>query len=521
MKNLLKTITIFILTGLVLFSSLSARPAQARTLEDFTLGADPAQITNTYQFSPEILFGALGGFVCFSAPLCYGSDGEPIYGTTALETGSKALAGLVTQPPVQTKQYIAYQAQSLGLAQPAYAQGIGFSSLGPVLPLWKAFRNISYFMFILVFVGVGFMVMFRQTIDPQTMVTVQSALPKMVITLILITFSYAIAGFVVDMIYFLIYIFTGVLEAFDVINSANDARNVIFNRSIIRIGFSYFIGTNEVAGSAAQSISSLIQGSVGIPNFLGVFDIILDIIVYVIIIIAILWALFKTILSLIMSYVSIILSVIFAPLSLLANAWPGSNSFGSWIRNIAANALVFPAVAILVIIGAVLSGGTGNDIDDFTGIQPSATYAGPGFGEGGGFVPPLVTSRGSNIGLSDEEEFGIEHIQALIGIGIIMMLPEVAKVIKEGLGVKGLEVAEAAFSPITKPLGTIASVGGGAALELGSKSLIRGGANWFRGGGLQRTLGKAKRRTGTTTANTKTDATEVRDQPNIPTGSGY
>ena len=82
---------------------------------------------------------------------------------------------------------------NVGITQPVYAQGIGFSALTPTLQVWKAFRNLSYFLFIIIFIVVGFMIMFRAQINPQTVVTVQAALPKIVVTLIMITFSYAIA----------------------------------------------------------------------------------------------------------------------------------------------------------------------------------------------------------------------------------------------------------------------------------------------------------------------------------------
>jgi len=54
----------------------------------------------------------------------------------------------------------------------------------------------------------AFMIMFRVRISPQTVITVQSALPKIIFTLILITFSYAIAGFLIDLMYVVIGIFS-------------------------------------------------------------------------------------------------------------------------------------------------------------------------------------------------------------------------------------------------------------------------------------------------------------------------
>ena len=98
----------------------------------------------------------------------------------AIPAAGSAIAFIATNPPVQTGAYIADVLQNTGLAQPAYAQGIGFSALTPVLRIWKAFRNIAYFFIIIFFIIAGFMIMFRKQIDHSTVVTLQMALPKIV-----------------------------------------------------------------------------------------------------------------------------------------------------------------------------------------------------------------------------------------------------------------------------------------------------------------------------------------------------
>jgi len=55
------------------------------------------------------------------------------------------------------------------------------------------------------------MIMFRIKINPQTAITIQLALPKLIITLLLITFSYAIAGFMIDIFYLIWGIITNLL----------------------------------------------------------------------------------------------------------------------------------------------------------------------------------------------------------------------------------------------------------------------------------------------------------------------
>lgn len=355
------------------------------------------------------------------------SDGTVVY-DGAIPSMSKIMAFMVTQPPAQTSVYIADVLNNSGFAQPAYAQGIGFSSLTPVLQIWKAFRNIAYFFFIVIFVVIGFMIMFRKQIDHQAVVTVQLALPQIVLTLLLITFSYAIAGFVVDLIYLTIFLFTNLFQQFGIIQDAAAAQGALFKESIWRIGWHYFVSPiGEVGASSANSVNTLIHATFGIP---GGLKFLTDVFVYAIIVIAIIIAMFRTILTLVGAYIGIILSVIFAPIQLLFNAIPGSNTFNSWLRTLVANAAVFPAVAIMVLLGAVLSTGGGSDLTEL-GLEASPQLNGFGYGEGGGgFVPPLLVSE------PNSQAFGLDNMSAIIGLGILMLLPEIAKIVKETLQVK-------------------------------------------------------------------------------------
>ena len=93
--------------------------------------------------------------------------------------------------------------KNIGLIDVANAQvpGSGNTVLSPIFALWTVSRNISYLVMILIFVGVGLMVMFRQKLNPQTVVTAQMALPGLVIGLVLITFSYFLASLLTDVAY--------------------------------------------------------------------------------------------------------------------------------------------------------------------------------------------------------------------------------------------------------------------------------------------------------------------------------
>jgi hypothetical protein len=157
----------------------------------------------------------LHAFSCLAAgvspigqPCIEYSNGIPFlsYSSSGGVIGSLAkITSLVTvSPPIRTGQYLATIGDSLGFVKDAHAQsieGAGNGVLEPILNLWKLSRNISYIVMILLFIIIGLMVMFRQKINPQTVISVQAALPGLVIGLIMITFSYFLASFIVDTAY--------------------------------------------------------------------------------------------------------------------------------------------------------------------------------------------------------------------------------------------------------------------------------------------------------------------------------
>jgi len=108
--------------------------------------------------------------------------------------------------------YWAYSGlQNAGFVPKTYAaEGIGFAAIKPFINIWKVFRDISYMLLVLVLIAIGFMIMFRAKINPQTVISVENSLPKIVVALLLITFSFPIAGFLID----LMYISIGIIAVF-------------------------------------------------------------------------------------------------------------------------------------------------------------------------------------------------------------------------------------------------------------------------------------------------------------------
>jgi hypothetical protein len=259
-----------------------------------------------------------------------------------------------------SSEYIADIGQRLNLITPTYAQnnGTGFDRLDPFLNAWKAFRNISYALLAIIMVFIGFAIMFRVKLSPQASVTLQTAVPQIIIVLVLITFSYAIVGFLVDIMFVLsnliLTIFSGLYPKFYA---------DLFNK------FVSFPTTDNLAlviimlkaGLYALLLPMLLMGFVGIPigaigaGMTGGIGVIAGFVPVLLFAIVLLIALIRILIMLVKSFVNVVLSLIFAPFILLAGAIPGMSTVGSWIRNIISNLLIFPVVLTLVSLASFLT----------------------------------------------------------------------------------------------------------------------------------------------------------------------
>ena len=341
-------------------------------------------------------------------------------------------AELVRNPPASGSEYIAYiMHESPLVPETAYAQGfgIGFGALSPILSTWAAFRDVAYFLLTLIFLTIGILIIFRKKVSGNVAVTVQSALPRLIITLILITFSYAIAGFIVDLmfwaIYFVIIIFSGLLEdRFEFVNSNPTLREFALDKNLFTILFQYvFSGGAENAASAMSDI--VMKALTGIPYFGGVpetwlgdiLKLVLVTIFTLIIGIAILIQAFRVFFQLLMSYAGFVINVVLSPFVLLQGAIPGKDPFMKWLKNLIAGLAPFVVVVFMLFMAFTLSGknakpGVGYDVNN-----PSAA---------GLRLPLLLTGDVSGNG-----------IMGLLAIGFIMLLPEAVTMTKNALGASG------------------------------------------------------------------------------------
>lgn len=331
--------------------------------------------------------------------------------------------------PASSMDYVAYVQKNINskhIVTPVYAasNGYGFEGLQPVLPIWKAFRNLTYFLFILVFVAYGFMIMFRVKLNPQTVVSIQTALPKIVITLLAITFSYAIAGLMIDMFFVLVGFIFAVLKTTIITDGsfALGASKVDFfaGRSAGLIGPLLVMLTHVGTFSLQIKLLNFFLPALVSNLVLGAVSII-GIVLMFIIAVATLLVFFRILWMLLSSFIELIIQIMFAPLILLANILPGSKAFSGWMKNIFANLSVFATVQFGFLLAFYFLGPIWDQVPQ-TGIggPTSGTFLS---------LPPLSGVLNST---SSQGKF------ALIGFGIFLMIPQFASVIKKSLKVESL-----------------------------------------------------------------------------------
>lgn len=403
--------------------------------------------------------------------------------------------------PASTSDYVKYIAGNFGISQKAnagtliddsvcvdnpercqgdgnsdlsFGTGNGFEGLRPLLNIWTTMRNLVYLLFVLLFIVIGLGIMFRIQIDPRAVMSIQSQLPKIVITLLLVTFSYAIAGVLIDMMYLSLFLIINIFQgqgleistaidtnpinaagglgssgisgiAYDASSGIAAVMTSLFDGTIgsvikgmINVIFGVLMGAGMGAIVPIPGVGAILGGVIGgilggasgfLPGIPEPFTLVVGAIAWVIIIIALLSALFRLWFTLIKTYVFILINITFAPIWIAFGLLPGSSlSFGNWIRALASDLMAFPIVLVLFSLGKTLQ----------EGFSKSDSA----------FVPPYVGDPGD-----------MSVFSSIIGMGIILLAPEAVNMAKSAL--------KAPDSKLTGAVGRSLSVGQGAVGKLG------------------------------------------------------
>lgn len=366
-------------------------------------------------------------------------------GGGAFGSVTAVMTAMYTNPPTSTTDYLANLGGDLGIIKPAHAQvpGSGASIIEPVRLLWTITRNVAYLAFIIIFVAVGFMIMLRSKISAQAIISIQTALPGLVVGLILVTFSYFISALIIDASFLGVQVAAQIFMQVKDPNNPNQVFNVfganipnwaansnlfqlftgsvrfVDNANEITLGTQHLL--DSIAGSTfpvTNIILAVIGGIIGFLTFAGggwiaaiaglagglLLPFIIGLLVPLILIIALFIQFVRLLFKLIGAYVSLLVSTITAPFIILYSSIPGKGgSLASWWKTMLANSLIFPAVfAAFLFAGMILY------------TQPASWST----------TPPLFG------GLSTE------LLRLIIAYAIILGTPAIPDMVKKAMGVQ-------------------------------------------------------------------------------------
>ena len=205
---------------------------------------------------------------------------------------------------------------------------------------WKQMRNLAYLFFVLILIAMGFMVMLRYQVSPRVTVTVTSALPRIALGLILITFSYPIVSVAVDLIIPLTIAARNlVIHAWlDIVTSGTLLGGVLDNLG----------GAWNYSGIMGQVLASL-------ATIFGLKVNLFSVLFCLVTLIALLITLFLAVWTFIKSFIMLIQAGIFGPLIIAWGTLPGQeDAITGWFKKIIANVLALPSIVLVTYAGLII-----------------------------------------------------------------------------------------------------------------------------------------------------------------------
>ncbi len=264
-----------------------------------------------------------------------------------------------THPIASAKDQLKITLARLQIAPPVSAQGLGYAKLqgsANINTLWMATRNMAYLISIILLIAAGFMAMFRTKINPQTVVSIQMIIPKLAMSLILITFSLAIVGFVIDMIYVFIVAILGLIAVTGVSLPASLAGNI----TTLTTAATNYIGGVFLWWYVTLTISIVVLMIIlQIGNIGGITGLVYALLGALLALL--IWAVIsivRIIVTLFHAYLNLIILTITGPLQIMMDIVPADHKSGfvPWFKCVVGNASVFVITAVLLIFAVILFG---------------------------------------------------------------------------------------------------------------------------------------------------------------------
>lgn len=349
-----------------------------------------------------------------TSPAAY-MDRGPILGLAAMIDTIRAT------PPASGVEYIAQKLQDFDLIPQAYAQGFGYTTLSSAQTLWTATRNMSYGLMVLVFIVFAFMIMLRVKLSPQTVISIQSALPRIALALVFITFSYAIAGLLIDASYLIQGLFAALIKSTAGVG-ANSAG--ITDHEIIPL---------------VQQLNSPADAFVSAANFFLVLTLLFAVITLIpgivttivgaigaifffLVALAFLIALFRVFWLMVKTYAVLMLLIIGGPIYILWGTISLSGGLGSWVKAIVGHLSVFVAAGLLAFLAHMF----------FWGAYPTPwTF----LADTRAFNPYLINPGQASLGAATLPGIGSSNNPGFLGLAVgfvvLFSIPSLANMMKD------------------------------------------------------------------------------------------
>jgi len=236
----------------------------------------------------------------------------------------------------------------------SYMRGLGIDTI------WSVTRNIAYILFVIIMIVTGFMIMFRQKIGGQVAITVFNSIPNIIVGLLLVTFSFGIAGLILNIGSFLTNIIASFIYGSDTTSAiyVTDFFSLMFRGTtsfesmagalIPTAIISFVVGLIAAAAIPALGVGALVGGTIAATFVIGIIILILALLY--------LYAGARVWFTLFKAFLSIIFDTIMGPLVLTFGSLPGqSQRQMGWVLKLLKNSLVFPIVFFLVNLPNYLS----------------------------------------------------------------------------------------------------------------------------------------------------------------------
>ncbi|NIT03684.1 hypothetical protein GTO10_02005 [Candidatus Saccharibacteria bacterium] len=266
-----------------------------------------------------------------------------------------------TFPPVDLGEYVRGELADNLLNTPVRAQEtLGQGALTPIREVWSGMRNVAYGLFVIVVVVIGLMIILQKEISPRVVVTFTNALPKILLGLVLITFSYPIIALIIDVgaVFTSNLVLTAISEAFgtitaDLVGGAGSIAASLSPAPAMITGV--FLGGLEGLAEVQSALSSLV--------LLAIFAV------------AAVVLLGLTFIRVLIAYGYILIYTVFSPILLLFGSLPGQEgSITNFFKNVTAKTLVFPVVLFFLYLGVGLAVGTAASATERIQNVISGTY---------------------------------------------------------------------------------------------------------------------------------------------------